>query len=113
MLKRRTYLIFIIASILGCIPLTFYFTFTNAYLNEVGVQNAAGKMTLGQFSEVAAMLLMPWVFRRMSVRAIIMLGLLSWSVRYGLARVWQSGRRECGCSTSPSCCTVCASTSSS
>jgi nucleoside transporter len=84
MLKRRTYLIFIIASILGCIPLTFYFTFTNAYLNEVGLQNAAGKMTLGQFSEVAAMLLMPWVFRRMSVRAIIMLGLLSWSVRYGL-----------------------------
>ena len=84
MLKRRTYLIFIIASILGCIPLTFYFTFTNAYLNEIGVQNAAGKMTLGQFSEIAAMLLMPWVFRRMSVRAIIMLGLFSWSLRYGL-----------------------------
>jgi nucleoside transporter len=84
MLKRRTYLIFIIASILGCIPLTFYFTFTNAYLNEIGVQNAAGKMTLGQFSEIGAMLLMPWVFKRMSVRAIIMLGLLSWSLRYGL-----------------------------
>ena len=38
------------ASILACIPLTFYFLFTNAYLNEVGRQNAAGKMTLGQFS---------------------------------------------------------------
>ena len=92
MLKRRTYLVFIIASILGCIPLTFYFTFTNAYLNEIGVQNAAGKMTLGQFSEIGAMLLMPWVFKRMSVRAIIMLGLLSWSLRYGLLAYGNPGR---------------------
>jgi nucleoside transporter len=84
MLKDRTYLVFIIAMILGCIPLTFYFTFTNAFLNELGVANAAGKMTLGQASEILAMLLMPIVFRKMSVRAIIMLGLLSWSLRYGL-----------------------------
>ena len=60
MLKDRTYLVFIIAMILGCIPLTFYFSFTNAYLNEIGVVNAAGKMTLGQGSEILAMLLMPW-----------------------------------------------------
>ena len=91
MLKRRTYLVFIIAMILGCIPLTFYFSFTNAFLNEAGVQNAAGKMTLGQASEILAMLLMPWVFRKMSVRAIIMLGLLSWSLRYGLLAYGNAG----------------------
>jgi nucleoside transporter len=84
MLKRRTYLVFIIASILACIPLTFYFNFTNAYLNEIGVQNAAGKMTLGQASEVLVMLAMPLVFRRVSVRGILLVGLLSWSIRYGL-----------------------------
>jgi len=91
MLKDRTYLVFIIAMILGCIPLTFYFSFTNAYLNEVGVQNAAGKMTLGQASEILAMLLMPLVFRKMTVRAIIMLGLLSWSIRYGLLAYGNAG----------------------
>ena len=91
MLKDRTYLVFIIAMILGCIPLTFYFSFTNAYLNEIGVQNAAGKMTLGQASEILAMLLMPWVFRKLSVRAIIMLGLLSWSMRYGLLAYGNAG----------------------
>jgi nucleoside transporter len=84
MLKRPTYLVFIVASILACIPLTFYFSFGNAYLNDVHVQNAAGKMTLGQASEVVAMLLMPWVFRRASVRAILLMGLFSWSLRYGL-----------------------------
>jgi nucleoside transporter len=84
MLKKRPYLVFVIASILACIPLTFYFSFTNAYLNEVGVANAAGKMTLGQVSEVGVMLLMPFIFRRITVRGVLMLGLLCWSVRYGL-----------------------------
>jgi nucleoside transporter len=93
MLKRRSYLVFIAAMVLGCIPLTFYFSFTNAYLNEAGVQNAAGKMTLGQVSEIVAMLLMPWVFRRLSVRAIIMLGLISWSLRYGLLAYGDAGMR--------------------
>jgi nucleoside transporter len=91
MLKRRTYLVFIIASILACIPLTFYFSFTNAYLNEIGVVNAAGKMTLGQASEILAMLAMPLVFRRVSVRAILLIGLLSWSVRYGLLAYGNAG----------------------
>ena len=91
MLKRPTYLVFIVASILGCIPLTFYFSFTNAYLNEVGVQNAAGKMTLGQASEVAAMLLMPFIFRRVTVRGILLAGLLAWSVRYGLLAYGNAG----------------------
>ncbi len=84
MLKRPSFLVFVVASVLACIPLTFYFSFTNAFLNEVGVVNAAGKMTLGQVSEVVMMLLMPVIFRRASVKVILMLGLLAWSVRYGL-----------------------------
>jgi len=91
MLKRRSYLIFIIASILACIPLTFYFSFTNAYLNEIGVVNAAGKMTLGQMSEVLAMLLMPFIFRRVTVKAILVGGLLAWTVRYGLLAFGNAG----------------------
>ena len=38
LLKERSFLVFIVASILACIPLTFYFSFTNAFLNEVGVR---------------------------------------------------------------------------
>ena len=84
MLKKRPYLVFVIASILACIPLTFYFSFTNVYLNEIGVVNAAGKMTLGQVSEVGVMLLMPLIFRRITVRGVLVLGLACWSLRYGL-----------------------------
>ena len=82
MMKDRSYLVFVIASILACIPLTFYFSFTNAYLNDIGVVNAAGKMTLGQVSEVGLMLAMPLVFRLLSVRSILLAGLLAWGVRY-------------------------------
>jgi nucleoside transporter len=84
MLKRPSFAVFAIASILACIPLTFYFSFTNAYLNSLHVPNAAGKMALGQASEVVMMLLMPFILRRVSVRSILLMGLLAWSVRYVL-----------------------------
>lgn len=93
MMKDRSYATFIIASILACIPLTFYFSFTNAFLNDVGVVNAAGKMTLGQFSEVFIMLLMPLIFRRLSVRGILLLGLAAWSIRYVLLAYGNPGDR--------------------
>jgi nucleoside transporter len=84
MFKNPSYRVFTIASILACIPLTFYFTFTNTYLNDLGVKNAAGKMTWGQISEVGAMLAMPWIYRRFSLKAILLIGLFAWSVRYML-----------------------------
>lgn len=84
MLKRPSFRVFVIASVLACIPLTFYYSFTNAFLNEAGVVNAAGKMTLGQVSEVGVMLLMPWIYRRFSLKTILLVGLLAWSVRYAL-----------------------------
>src|SRR3954465_2808621 len=82
MLKDRSYLVFVIASILACIPLTFYYSFTNPYLNDVGVVNAAGKMTLGQVSEGVMMLAMPIAFRLLNVRGILLMGLSAWAIRY-------------------------------
>lgn len=84
LLKQRDFAVYLIASVLACIPLTFYYSFTNAYLNDVGVVNAAGKMSLGQVSEVVMLLLMPVFFRLWTVRTILLLGLASWAVRYVL-----------------------------
>jgi nucleoside transporter len=82
--RERSFLVFVIASILGCIPLAFYFSFTNAYLNEMHVVNSAGKMSLGQFSEIFMMLLMPLIFRRVTVKMILIAGLGAWALRYAL-----------------------------
>jgi len=83
-LKDQSFLVFVIASVFACIPLTFYFSFTNAYLNEMKVENAAGKMALGLVSEVVLMLLMPLIFRKVSVKMILVFGLAAWAVRYAL-----------------------------
>jgi nucleoside transporter len=91
MMKDRSFAIFVVASVLACIPLTFYFSFTNAYLNESGVTNAAGKMTLGQGSEIVMMLLMPAIYRRFRLKAIFLAGLLAWSVRYVMLAYGNAG----------------------
>src|ERR1700722_18933192 len=93
MLKDRSFLVFAIASILACVPLTFYFSFTNDYLNDVHFANAAGKMTLGQVSEVGMMLVMPFILRRMSVKRILLTELAAWTVRYTLLALGDAGPR--------------------
>lgn len=91
MMKDRSFAVFVVASVLACIPLTFYFSFTNAYLNEAGVANAAGKMTLGQGSEIVMMLLMPFIYRRFGLKSILLAGLLAWSLRYVFLALGNAG----------------------
>ena len=81
-LRDRSMAVFALASFLICIPLQFYYAFTNLFLNEVGVVNAAGKMTGGQMSELFCMLLIPWFFRRLGVKYMLAVGMLAWVVRY-------------------------------
>jgi nucleoside transporter len=82
LLKDRSMMIFVIASFFICIPLQFYYAFTNLYLNQVGVQNAAGKMTGGQMSELLCMVLIPWFFRRLGVKYMLVAGMAAWVLRY-------------------------------
>jgi nucleoside transporter len=82
LLRRRSMAVFALASLLICIPLQFYYAFTNLYLNEIGVHNAAGKMTGGQMSEVLCMLLIPWFFRHLGVKWMLAVGMLAWVIRY-------------------------------
>jgi nucleoside transporter len=82
LLKERSMMIFVIASFFICIPLQFYYAFTNLFLNQVGVQNAAGKMTGGQMSELLCMVLIPWFFRRLGVKYMLVAGMSAWVLRY-------------------------------
>jgi len=84
LLKDRSIAVFAIASFLVCIPLQFYYAFTNLFLNQIGVSNAAGKMTVGQISELLCMLLIPWFFRRLGVKYMLVSGMLAWVLRYAL-----------------------------
>ncbi len=82
LLKNRSYLLFFIASVAICIPLAFYYNFTNQFLNEVGMKAAAGKQALGQVSETLFMLLMPLFFVRLGVKKMLAIGMIAWVARY-------------------------------
>lgn len=84
LLKDRSFALFSLSSLLICIPLAFYYSFANLYLNELGMEGAAAKMSLGQMSEALFMLAMPFCFRRLGIKWMLLVGMLAWVVRYGL-----------------------------
>jgi nucleoside transporter len=82
LMKERSFAVLFIASLLICIPLSFYYSFANLFLNNIGVENAAGKMTMGQMSEIVFLLLMPFFFKRLGYKKMLMIGMACWALRY-------------------------------
>ncbi|MDX1381036.1 MAG: MFS transporter, partial [Xanthomonadales bacterium] len=83
LLRDRSFAAFAACSLLISIPLAFYYGFTNLFLNELGMAGAAGKMSMGQMSEVVFMVAMPFFFKRLGVKWMLLVGMLAWVVRYG------------------------------
>lgn len=84
LLKRRSFLVFMVSSFLICIPLAFYYQLAYKFVTASGLDNPAGKMTLGQMSEVFFMLAMPLFFSFLGVKRMLLVGMLAWVLRYGL-----------------------------
>ncbi len=93
-LGSRSFAIFIIASLLICIPLAAYYNFAPIFaanaIYDQGTGNAltgllpnpSSLMSIGQMSEVAFMLLMPLLFLRLGVKWMLAIGMAAWVLRY-------------------------------
>lgn len=84
LLKNKNYAIFFISSVLICIPLAFYFQNTNPFLVDVNVSDPTGKMTIGQISEIFFMLLLPVFLLKFGLKKTLIVGMLTWAIRYVL-----------------------------
>ena len=80
--KDTSFTIFFIASVLICIPLSFYYSLTNLFLTDAGMKNVTSNMTFGQFSEAFFIILIPFFFRRLGVKWMIVLGMIAWTLRF-------------------------------
>jgi len=84
LLAKPAFFVFMLCSLLICIPLAFYYGQTSNFLGHSGFVQPAASMTIGQMSEIVFMLMIPFFFRRLGVKWMIMIGMLAWVLRYVL-----------------------------
>jgi nucleoside transporter len=80
--KSNAYKIFFFAAILICIPLSFYYGFAGSYLKEFFGEGTTGKMAMGQMSEALFILAIPFLFNKIGVKNMLILGMGAWVLRY-------------------------------
>ena len=89
--KDKNFFIFFISSFLICIPLAFYYQNISLFLTEYKVDNSTAWASLGQISEVAFMLLLPFFFKKYGFKKTVLFGMLAWVIRYLLFAYGNSG----------------------
>lgn len=81
--KEKSFLVLLIFSILICIPLAFYDSFTNLFITDVGIKRAAASMSLGQVAEVIFLFTFPFFFAKLKYKGSIVAAIVAWVVMYG------------------------------
>lgn len=82
LMKEFSFAVFVVGSFLVCIPLSFYYAWTNGFLNEIGMQYTASKMTMGQMAEILFILILPYCYKRWGIKNTLLIGMFAWTARY-------------------------------
>jgi len=82
LLSEPSFLVFVLASFLICIPLSFYYNLANLFLSQTKAPYPTALQALGQASEVLFMAVMPWFIMKLGVKKMLAIGMLAWVLRY-------------------------------
>jgi nucleoside transporter len=80
--KSNAYKIFFVAAILICIPLSFYYAQAETFLTEFFKKGTPGVMSMGQMSEALFIIAIPFLFNKIGVKNMLILGMSAWVLRY-------------------------------
>lgn len=80
--KISHFLVFAVCATLISIPLGTYYAYAAPFLDAVGFEKIGSLMSMGQMSEIVFMLLIPFFFKRLGVKYMLLAGMLAWFLRY-------------------------------
>ncbi|MCK9506968.1 MAG: MFS transporter [Pigmentiphaga sp.] len=83
LMKEKSFLVLLLISTLICIPLAFYDSFTNLFITNIGIPNAAAAMSLGQVVEIIFLFSFPFFFAKLKYKGSISAAGIAWIVMYG------------------------------
>mgnify|MGYP003341020661 FL=1 len=92
LLADGKFMVFLVFSFLFCIPLALYFTYANTFIASRGVAQPEAVMTIGQYSEIVFLLLLPFAFNYLTAKRALLIGMACWAIRYAIFA--KSGRTE-------------------
>ena len=84
LLRNRPFVLFLLVSMLACVPSMAYNNFGNLFLNRHAYPHPAALMTLGQFSDMLFLWLTPGLIARFGLRTVFASGIVAWGARYSL-----------------------------
>ena len=82
LLKVRHFFVFSLCATLISVSLGTYYAYTASFLADAGVGDVSTAMSFGQMSEIFFMLVIPFLFRRLGVKYMLLIGMCAWFVRY-------------------------------
>jgi nucleoside transporter len=84
LLKQPSYAVFIVCSLLLCVPLAGYYAYARSFVESLGDTRPTLTMSYGQMAEIIFMLLLPALYLRMGVKWVLVMGMFAWVARYAL-----------------------------
>lgn len=82
--RDRNFSVLILCALLTSVSLGIYNTFTSPFLGVLGIGNVAGVLAIGQISEVAFIVTIPFVLRTIGMKWALLGGMTMWGVRFTL-----------------------------
>ncbi|HDU4640168.1 MFS transporter [Klebsiella aerogenes] len=80
--KNRNFAILMLCALLTSISLGVYNTYASTFIGALGIPGVASVMALGQISEVAFIVLVPFVIKRIGMKWALLIGMAMWGIRF-------------------------------